>query len=182
MVKFFGIALSAIFLWNNPNAHAVTNVNLPEKPVREFRVGMSAIQMPFDGLDVGSKFGFGPTTYYDIAISQRSILAIHLAYRTIPGDKDIGQMGYGLVMQHQVAETAFLRHQISYGLLMQVVRVEGESGSGTAHDTRFAYGLDFGTTRSLFSEVSYHYSRLRHFGEEDKGLDFVEWAFGYRFY
>jgi hypothetical protein len=148
---------------------------------KAWRVGVTSaqfIKQPFEQTD---QLGHGMVGRYEFILKQRFHLGIQMSYRHFTGETTAGQMVYGLIMQHNLSDASHEEGNfyVSYGLLMQVVRLKDMEGAGTAHDTRSALGYNFmsGSTKT-FIEVAHNFSRLRYFSTEQIWLDHIDLTFG----
>lgn len=148
--------------------------------IRRFSIGPSAMYLvDKDALKGYGQQAIGLQSLYEFVLSEHFSLGIDLTYRvTTDGDKSASQTRYGLIMKHDL-DGEFWRPYVAYGLLMQVIRLQGVKGDGTAHDTKLAAGLNVGPR--WFIEAAYHVSRLRFFNTNAVRLDYVEANGGYVF-
>jgi hypothetical protein len=154
-------------------------------PERAARIGFSTPLLLESPLADSGRTGGGMNGIYEFVLSPRFSIGIDLAYRVFPGSRSLHQLGYGLMLKHYIAtcscEKSDFRPFVEYGLLLNVSRRSGVSGSGTAHDTRLTAGADFSFAGApLYATLSYHYSRLQYFGTSPLNLDSVEPEIGWR--
>lgn len=148
------------------------------KKGRAFRAGPSIMRFQDSEAFAGyGQSGYGLATLYEFVLNPRFSLGIDLTYRMISGDDQrASQLGYGLIMKHNVGAGDWNPY-IAYGLLLQVIRLEGVEGDGTAHDTKLCAGIDIYS--DWYVEASYHISRMRFFNTNAIRLDYLEANGGY---
>jgi len=137
---------------------------------RQIRYGYTQGYFPASNGEFGNLNAPGLVYRYEFVLKPKFQLGINVTYRHVTGYKsNLQQLGYGLIMQHYLGDKSKINDKsgyltyVSYGLLMQVLMVEGK-GNGTAHDTRSAVGGDFpvGELRG-FWELGYNYSVISYF-------------------
>lgn len=160
----------------------------PKFPTRSLRIGPSLqVQLyeafPYEKL---SRVGTGMFGAYEFYLKPSFAIGINLSYRIHPGQADLHQVGYGLLLKHYLAGTSspdstFMPF-VEYGLLLQMNFLSNRQGFGTAHDTRLSAGTDIRIAGKIFYvEGSWHYSRLGLFDQPSERLDDLEFDFGYRY-
>ena len=130
-------------------------------------------------------FGTGLFGAYEFYLKPSFAIGINLSYRYYAGDAALHQVGYGLLLKHYLGGTskpnATFMPYVEYGLLLQINKISGRKGTGTAHDTRLSAGTDFRIAKKIFFvEGAWHYSRLGLFEEPSERLDNLEFDIGYR--
>ncbi|MCM2276491.1 MAG: hypothetical protein NDJ89_00250 [Oligoflexia bacterium] len=153
------------------------------EPTRGWRLGatyQSLLGAPFAG---GASAGPGLSVSYEFKFKRTTSVDMAFSYRDYGGEPRLSQMGYGFGLRHallSLASPAFTPF-LSYGLLFQVSRLGGHSGSGTSHDTALGFGADFVVADvPLFAAAHYHYTRLRFFDTGPFNMDYAELALGWR--
>jgi hypothetical protein len=132
-----------------------------------------------------SRIGTGVFGAYEFYLKPSFAIGINLSYRYYPGNSALHQVGYGLLMKHYLGGTSspdstFMPY-VEYGLLLQLNKISGRKGTGTAHDTRLSAGTDLRIAKKIFFiEGSWHYSRLGLFEDNSERLDNLEFNVGYR--
>ncbi|MBI2602165.1 MAG: hypothetical protein HYW48_03835 [Deltaproteobacteria bacterium] len=172
--------LLGVMLFISSQVGAIT---LTSGAKRDLRLGLSVGQLIEDKVGATTRTVVGPLFRYEFAIKPSLSLGIHAAYRYGKNERSLHQFVYGLVIQHYLNDReSNLPLYVSYGLLMQVMKLGDVKGGGTAHDTRLALGFDFTLLESPhFFETAYNYSRLHYFNENQRNLDHWEFAYGVRF-
>ena len=137
---------------------------------------------PFEKI---SRVGTGLFGAYEFFLKPSFVLGINLSYRFHPGESQLHQVGYGLLLKHYLggtkSTTSLFLPFVEYGLLLQMNFLSSRKGFGTAHDTRLSAGTDIRVGKSfLFVEGSWHYSRLGLFDQKSERLDNIELDVGYR--
>ena len=127
--------------------------------------------------------GLGMNGAYEFHITPSFFVGLLLAARYYPAQTWLAQLGYGVTLRHAfLAPDSMFRPYFAYGLLMQVTWVQGQPGSGLAHDTRLAIGVDSKWLgMPLFLELAYDISRLRYFGNAEENLDRFEVQLGWQY-
>jgi len=160
----------------------------PEFPTRSLRIAPSLqvlLYEPFPYQKI-SRIGTGLFGAYECFLKPSFVIGINLPYRFYPGQARLPQVGYRLMLKHYLAgmnspDSTFMPY-VEYGLLLQINKVSGRQGTGTAHDTRLSAGTDFRIAKKIFFvEASWHYSRLGLFEQTGERLDNLEFDVGYRY-
>jgi hypothetical protein len=136
---------------------------------KSFRLGYSLSYIPI-GFSQDKLSPLGIFSRYEFRLNKNFALGIQSNYRFYNGKQKLHQFNYGLVLQHHLSNK-LEDFYISYGLLMQMLKLSNISGYGVAHDTRFAIGYQLSSKNPYFIELAYHISRLRHFADDNKNLD-----------
>jgi hypothetical protein len=157
-------------------------------PTRSIRIGPSLQTMlyqPFPYQQL-SRVGTGVFGVYEFYLKPSFAIGINLSYRFFPGNSRLHQVGYGLLLKHYLGgmsspDSTFMPF-VEYGLLLQINKVSGRQGTGTAHDTRLSVGTDIRIAKKIFFvEGSWHYSRVGFFEQTAEPLDNLEFDVGYRY-
>ncbi len=132
---------------------------------------------PFDS---DARLGASLSGVYEFALTPRFLIGLQLAGRYFPATHPIRALGYGVLLRHAFLDPdSLFRPTLSYGLLFQIVDLPGQKGSGTAHDTRLAVGVDSKALGlPLFFELAFHISHLRYFALPATDLSRVEFLLG----
>jgi hypothetical protein len=155
-------------------------------PTRSIRVGASFDIAYLEPFEKTSPFGPGFFGAYEFYLKPSFAIGVNLSYRFYPGQEQLHQIGYGLLMKHYLwgasdPDATFMPF-VEYGLLLHINIQSGHKSTGTAHDTRLSAGTDFRIAKQIFFiEGSWHYSRLGLFESPKYPLDYVEMDLGYRY-
>ncbi len=176
------LTFTAILFLSTSTANSM-NLEEEYRAPRLWRVGLSsATFLEKSGPVTSSKLGHGFLIRREYQLSNNFQMGIHFAYRRFNQDNTINQLVYGLILQHGISSInphGFRPFYISYGLLMQSIRVSGTSGNEMAHDTRSAVGYQFLLHESqYFTEFAHNYSRVENLGLEEQSFDHLDIIFG----
>lgn len=159
----------------------------PSKVRRTYRLGASTVRWDEGGISE-SRSVHGLIVDYDFAVSQRSTLGFHLAFRRggsaeiVGGASALNQASYGVAIRHRILGTDGDHAMVlGYGLLQQVLSTASQQGEGRTHDTRLLIGYegpraDWGG--ALFVEGAWHVARLAPWGAAGRGVHHAELAAG----
>lgn len=156
---------------------------------RAFRTALSPSIALSESLGESGALGYGLFAAYEFLLSPRFAIGLPLSYRISPGEPRLSQLSYGFLLKHYLREesgesASRILPYLEYGLMLQVSRLAGKSGSGTSHETRLAAGLEFpvaalGAER-IYWDAGYHLSRLRYFDTPSLNLDRILFSLGIR--
>lgn len=157
-------------------------------PTRSLRIGPSLQTLLYEPFPYQklSRVGTGVFGVYEFYLKPSFAIGINLSYRFFPGEARLHQVGYGLMLKHYLGgmsspDSTFMPF-VEYGLLLQINKLSGRQGTGTAHDTRLSAGTDIRIARKIFFvEGSWHYSRVGLFEQTAERLDNLEFDVGYRY-
>ncbi len=187
MFRFLGIGslLLSLLLVSPPARSEDAAPPAPSlaQPKKAFRIAPTFQVAPFSPLGTTAVAGVGLHTAYEFIVTPSFFVGLQLAARYFPAPTWLAQLGYGVTLRHAfLPPESLFRPYVAYGLLLQMVWVNGRKGFGLAHDTHLAFGVDsrwLGVP--LFLTLAYDFSRLRYFENAEESLDRFEVQLGWEY-
>lgn len=115
-------------------------------------------------------------------------LSVPMGYTVLMPDnntsKRISLLNYGWTTRHELAVNKSVIPYVSYGLLLNTLKIDGTPGGVMGHQTQFEGGLNFNTKTRLkyFAKVQYSYTSFPKLGARERiHLQFADVRVGVRF-
>lgn len=115
-------------------------------------------------------------------------LSVPMGYTVLMPDnstsKRVSMLNYGWTTRHELAVNKPVIPYVSYGLLLNTLKIDGTPGGLMGHQTQFEGGLNFNTKSRLkyFAKVQYSYTSYQKLGARERiHLQFADVRVGVRF-